>query len=98
MAGLCAGARRIGVLLPLAEQAQGFHLRPAVGQQLEFGHASPYEGSRFEAAARELSGADLVVMHCMGYTEAHRETVARVSGRPVLLARRLVATALANLL
>jgi protein AroM len=98
MAGLCAGARRVGVLLPLAEQAQEFHLRPVEGQELEFSHASPYEGNRFEAAARELSRVDLVVMHCMGYTEAQRETVARVSGQPVLLARRLVATALANLL
>jgi len=98
MAGLCAGVRRIGVLLPLEEQAQGFHLSPAEGQRLEFSHASPYEGNRFEAAARELPDVDLVVMHCMGYTEAQRETVARVSGRPVLLARRLVATALANLL
>jgi protein AroM len=98
VAGLCAGARRVGVLLPLTEQAESFHLRPAEGQRLVFSHASPYEGNRFEDAARELSDVDLVVMHCMGYTEAQRETVARASGRPVLLARRLVATALANLL
>jgi hypothetical protein len=36
-------------------------------------------------------------MHCMGYTEAMRQTVAEVSKRPVLLARRLVATAVAQL-
>jgi protein AroM len=97
-AGLCAGASRIGVLLPLAEQAHEFHLRPTEGQELVFSHASPYREDRFEEAARELSHVDLVVMHCMGYTEAQREVVAEVSGRPVLLARRLVATALVNLL
>jgi protein AroM len=97
-AGLCAGARRVGILLPLAEQAQGFRLSPPGSAELLFSHASPYGGNRFEEAGRELASADLLVMHCMGYTEAHRELVARASGRPVLLARRLVATALANLL
>ena len=88
----------MGVLLPLPEQARGFHLRPTPDQEILFSHASPYEGDRFTQGARELAGADLVVMHCMGYTETQREVVARISGRPVLLARRLVATALANLL
>jgi len=37
-------------------------------------------------------------MHCMGYTEAQRGRVAAASGRPVLLARRLVASAVAQLL
>ena len=97
-AGLSAGAKRLGLLLPLAEQTEESHWRPGPDQELLVSHASPYEGHRFVAAARELSEADLIVMHCMGYTEVHREEVARVSGRPVLLARRLVATALANLL
>ena len=97
-AALCSGARRIGVLLPLSEQEGEFHLHPGPAQELLFSHASPYEGDRFRIAARELAGADLIVMHCMGYTEAQRDAVARASGRPVLLARRLVATALANLL
>lgn len=97
-AALCSGARRVGVLLPLSEQKEEFHLRPGPNQELLFSHASPYEGARFEEAARELAGADLVVMHCMGYTEEQRNAVARTTRRPVLLARRLVATALANLL
>jgi protein AroM len=37
-------------------------------------------------------------MHCMGYTEAQRAVVAEASGRPVLLARRMVASALSQLL
>jgi protein AroM len=60
-------------------------------------HASPYISGRLEKAAKELRGTDIIVMHCMGYSEAMRETVAKVSGRPVLLARRLVAAAVAQL-
>jgi len=64
-------------------------------------HASPYSPSaedRLDDAARELAATDFIVMHCMGYTDAMRRRVARVSGRPVLLARRLVAGAVTQLL
>ena len=98
VAALCAGMGRIGLLLPLAEQADDFHWRPAPHQELRVAHASPYEGDRFEVAAVELAGCDVVVMHCMGYTEVQRRRVAAASGRPVLLARRLVASAVAQLL
>jgi protein AroM len=98
VAALCATAKRIGILLPLGEQAEDFHFWPGPGQEVVVTHASPYAGDRFEEAAHELSDSDLIVMHCMGYTEAQRALVARVSERPTLLARRLVATALSNLL
>lgn len=97
-AALCAGAKRIGLLLPLIEQAEDFPLRPEPGQELIVSHASPYAGRRFDDAGRELAEADVIVMHCMGYTQPQREVIAQVSGRPVLLARRLVAAALSNLL
>jgi protein AroM len=98
VAALCDGLASVGLLLPLAEQAEDFHWKPAFGQVLRVAHASPYEGERFEEAASGLSDCDVVVMHCMGYTEEQRRRVAAASGRPVLLARRLVASALAQLL
>ncbi len=58
-------------------------------------HASPYSDARLAAAGAELGQVDLIATHCMGYTEAMRETVADASGRPVLLARRLLAEAVA---
>lgn len=97
-AALASGAKRIGAILPLPEQAANFHFEPAAGQELQMTYASPYEGSRFVEAGRELSQVDLIVMHCIGYTEAQRRAVAGASGRPVLLARSLVASALTNLL
>lgn len=98
IAALCAGVRRIGLMLPLAEQADGFHWVPAAPQELRTTFASPYRGDRFTIAAADLVDCDVVVMHCMGYTEEQRERVADVCGRPVLLARRLVASAVAQLL
>jgi protein AroM len=84
-------------MVPLVDQINEFHFRPGAGQALKASHASPYTPGRLEEAAAELADADLVVMHCMGYTEAMRRTVADISRRPVLLARRLVAAAVAQL-
>ena len=95
---LSEDGRTVGVLVPLAEQAGEFHVRATPGRPVVYSHASPYAGQRLEAAARELAGADLIVMHCMGYDEAMRRRVAEVTGRPVLLARRLVAGVVAQLL
>ncbi len=98
VAALCSGMRRIGLLLPLAEQADDFYWRPEPPQEVRTTFASPYAGDRFDAAGAELADCDVIVMHCMGYTEGQRRRVAAASGRPVLLARRLVASAVAQLL
>ncbi len=90
-------ARTIGVMVPLREQIGEFHFRPRADQALSVADASPYTPGRLEQAARDLADTDLIVLHCMGYTEAMRRTVAAIAGRPVLLARRLVATAIGQL-
>jgi protein AroM len=98
VAALCAGMRRIGVLLPLEEQVDDFHWAPGPEQEVDFAWASPYEGDDLEGAGQTLRGSDVVVLHCMGYTEEHRLRVSRAAGRPALLARRLVAAAVAQML
>jgi protein AroM len=96
---LCQGAESIGLLVPLDRQQGEHHYHPPAGQRLRSAYASPYDSSDdFEEAGRALSECDVIVMHCMGYSEAQRSTVAEASGRPVLLARRLVASALSQLL
>ena len=94
---ICAGAHRIGVLLPLIEQSQEFHYNTRPDQELRFAAASPYEGDEFPAAAQALSDCDVIVMHCMGYTEAQRTSLVALTGKPVLLARRLVGAGIAQI-
>jgi len=95
---ICAGAHRIGVLLPLIEQSQEFHYKTRPDQELRFAAVSPYEGDEFPAAAQALSDCDVIVMHCMGYTEAQRTSLVALTGKPVLLARRLVGAGIAQIL
>lgn len=98
---LAPPSSRVGVLVPHPEQARSFSW--ALPNETLARHASPYGadgGARLDETAAELgrAGVDLIALHCMGYDEAHRARVARATGKPVLLARRLVASAVAQLL
>jgi protein AroM len=97
--GLAYGATRIGILLPEPDQADAFEGIPGIATITA--HASPYVADPLPAlhtAASALAETDMIVTHCIGYTEAMRQEIMRVSGRPVLLSRRLVAHAIDLLL
>jgi protein AroM len=94
---LTEGASRIGLLVPHAEQIAELHEIAPGRTGVKAAFASPYCGDRFALAGRELAECDLIVMHCMGYSEAMRSAVADASGRPVLLAQRMLAGAVAQL-
>jgi protein AroM len=97
--GLAYGADRIGILLPNAGQIDEFHGIPGIETKLAV--ASPYLAGH-EAALRtagsELADTEMVVMHCIGYSEAMRQVVKQAAGRPVLVSRQLVAHAIDLLL
>lgn len=105
VAALAPPSSRVGVLVPHAEQAASFAW--ALPNETVARHASPYgngngngNSNRLEVAAQELARADvdLIALHCMGYGEADRARVAQSTGKPVLLARRLVGSAVAQIL
>jgi protein AroM len=56
--------------------------------------ASPYSGkpADYERAGRELAekGADLIVLDCIGFTQAMKKIFRAASGRPVILPRTLL--------
>ncbi len=97
--GLAYGAKRLGVVIPEADQAGDF--ASINGIPTLTAHASPYAADPMpdlRRAGRALAATDLIVTHCIGYSEAMREELMRSSSRPVLLARRLVAHAIDLLL
>jgi protein AroM len=99
MPGLAYGAKALGALLPEPGQAEDFPDLPGVATVTA--SASPYATDPFPAlreAGTRLADADMIMMHCIGYTEAMRQAVMQAAGRPVLLSRRLVAHAIDLLL
>lgn len=95
---LSLGCQNLGVILPLERQVREFHVHSDSDRKVTATHYSPYSGDRLEAAAQEVADCDLVVMHCMGYSEAMRSRTVAVTGKPVLLARRIVAGAVQQII
>jgi len=88
---------KLGIMVPLARQIDEWHVRGGASRDVRLTHFSPYAGDRLDGASDELSDRDMIVMHCMGYDEAMRARVAARTTRPVVLARRVVAGAIAQL-
>ncbi len=99
MHGLAYGAKTLGALMPEPGQADDFTGLPGIATVADW--ASPYAADPYPAlreAGARLAGADMIMMHCIGFTEAMRQAVKQAAGRPVLLSRRLVAHAIDLLL
>lgn len=103
--GALAGGRRLGVIKPSAGQTEAARKQFA-GRGIEalVTSASPYTGARrltdARAAAEALAsgGVDLVWMTCVGMDEAMREVVSEITGKPVILARSILARVIDELL
>lgn len=92
----------LGVLIPIAAQRESATARwSQIASRLAIAVASPYQGpAALVRAAEELgrAGASLVVLDCMGNTQAIRETVRDITGVPVLLPASLVARLVAEVI
>ena len=95
---LSLGCRNLGIMVPLERQIAESHVKSTDERRITGSYYSPYAEDRLEHAARELKDCDLIVMHCMGYSEAMRARAAEVVDKPILLARRIVTGAVQQLL
>ena len=96
------GNRRAGILVPLASQvASEMEKWHGLKKPPVFAVASPYTATEEElaAAARSLDeqGAEIILTDCMGFTVRHQQICARQVTVPVLLANKLLADLLRNL-
>lgn len=93
--------RRLGVLVPLPVQIEAAAGKwRSVGAEPVFEAASPYgDEAEMARAAEALRGwsPDLVVMDCMGYTQAHKRLVVRATGSLVFLASSVIASLVGEL-
>ena len=97
-----AGARRLGVVVPVPEQIdQGARRWAAAAGEVRVEAGSPYADlAELERAVDTLRRwrSDLVVLDCMGFTGAMKARAAEIAGVPVILPRTVLARTLAELL
>lgn len=93
--------RRLGVIVPIAEQRESYRARWArVDSRVSMVVASPYDDTSGLVAASEAlrrAGVSLVVMECMGFTSGMKQIVRDVTGAPALLPATVLARVLAEL-
>ena len=98
-----AEGMRIGVLTPSVEQVEQAERRwGMISPHARAVPASPYVDTEaaVKKAAEQLREwkADITVLDCIGYTMATREAVREITGKPVLLARRVAASLVKELI
>lgn len=92
IAALVMGNCQLGIIYPLTQQHRDF----AYGTLIQNAHvvASTGEDALLDGAAERLTGAELILMHSIGYTEAMAHQIAERTRRPVVTARRIIAGAI----
>jgi protein AroM len=90
----------LGILLPLAGQAEGAAARwSGVSSDLAVEVESPYHGDSglIEIGERlRVANASLVVVDCMGFTQPKKEILRRAAGVPIILASSILARFIAE--
>ena len=95
---LAVSSQRLGVILPLERQVEEFPKRHVFSRTAKLIAASPYAGDNIAEKAAALAECDLVIMHCMGYSEAMRAAARQAISAPVLLSRRIVSGAVRQII
>ena len=88
----------VGMLIPEPRQEADARRRVPEGCRCVIGVASPYsDNGAEERLAREFRTADVIGLNCLGYDGPLADAVERATGKPVVLARRALADAVAAL-
>ena len=81
----------VGIVLPLERQMEEYASRRWADVRMKLSHAPCEDSPRLASAARELKDCDLILLQSIAYTERQRAEIAAITGKPVVLARRVLA-------
>jgi protein AroM len=91
----------LGVLVPSPDQIRQMRQKwEELGLEVVVESAMPYGmGDEVASAAKRLAAepVDLIVLDCIGYTIAMKETVRRLTGKPTILPRSILARVIREL-
>ncbi len=93
----CVPGTAVGILIPDRRQEQDALRRVPEGCRALIGVASPCSGVAAAGELRErFRHADLIALNCLGYDGALAGALETATGKPVLLARRILAERIAE--
>ena len=91
--GMLTKEKKLGVIVPSSEQIEQAK-KKWIDLNAIVAVASPYQNlEKIEEAAKTLQAknVDLTVLDCIGYTRQMKQKVKEITGRPVILARTILA-------
>ncbi|CDZ69977.1 AroM protein [Neorhizobium galegae bv. orientalis] len=95
---LAAHGASVGLIQPLQQQIAELDIPALAPYKICASYAADGDRKLLAGALVDLADAEIIVLNSVSFTEADRQMVAKASGKPVVLARRIVASAIRLLL
>ena len=95
---LAADGQAIGLIQPLESQVSELSIPALQPYRVIATYAKEGDRSSIANAVMDLAESEIIVLNSIGFSEADRQIVAKSSGKPVVLARRMITSAIRLLL
>jgi DNA-binding CsgD family transcriptional regulator len=95
---LAAQGSPIGLIQPLEQQINELDIPALQPYRITASHALDNDKQSLARALFDLAECEIIVLNSVSFSEADREMAAKVTGKPVVLARRIIASAIRLLL
>lgn len=95
---LAAHGSRVGLIQPLAQQVEELDIPALSSYHISASYAVDGDKGLIANALMDLADCEIIVLNSVAFSEADRQMVAKASGKPVILARRIIASAIRLLL
>ena len=95
---LAAQDTSVGLIQPLEQQIEELDIPALQPYRVTASHAADGDRQSLARALFDLAECEMIVLNSVSYSEADREMAAKVTGKPVILARRIISSAIRLLL
>lgn len=96
--GFVDAGQTVGIVLSLEVQQAQLGCLERVPSLVRCAIALPGDGKALSSAIARLADCDILLLHSVTYSEADRQQARELSGKPVILARQLVVSAIRDAL
>ena len=91
---VAAQGDKIGIIVPIERQIHELEIPALALFETRVSHAGHSDRDQLHRAAHELDDCAYIVLNSAGYGEAHRAIVAELTGKPVILPRRIITSSI----
>lgn len=95
---LAAQDTSVGLIQPLEQQIEELDIPALQPYRITASHAADGDRQSLARALFDLAECEMIVLNSVSYSETDREMAAKVTGKPVILARRIISSAIRLLL